>query len=131
MSLYLSICIPTNGRIEILKKTLDSIYANFEVSYSEFEVVLSDNSLDNELLDLLNCTYSKTQVGMFVWASIPTNYPDGFALSDKVLYDANVFITPGGIFGTGGNGFIRISLCAPVELFELAIERVKNAGIAV
>jgi aspartate/methionine/tyrosine aminotransferase len=84
-----------------------------------------------ELLDLLNCTYSKTQVGMFVWASIPTNYPDGFALSDKVLYDANVFITPGGIFGTGGNGFIRISLCAPVERFELAIERVKNAGIAV
>jgi aspartate/methionine/tyrosine aminotransferase len=84
-----------------------------------------------ELLDLLNCTYSKTQVGMFVWASIPKNYPDGFALSDKVLYDANVFITPGGIFGTGGNGFIRISLCAPVERFELAIERVKNAGIAV
>ena len=49
---------------------------------------------------------------------------------EKVLYDANVFITPGGIFGTGGNGFIRISLCAPVERFELAIERVKNAGIA-
>jgi aspartate/methionine/tyrosine aminotransferase len=84
-----------------------------------------------ELLDLLNCTYSKTQVGMFVWASIPVSYPDGFALSDKVLYDANVFITPGGIFGTGGNGFIRISLCAPVERFELAIERVKNAGVAV
>ena len=83
-----------------------------------------------ELLDLLNCTYSKTQVGMFVWASIPASYADGFALSDKVLYDANVFITPGGIFGTGGNAFIRISLCAPVERFELAIERVKNAGIA-
>ena len=83
-----------------------------------------------ELLDLLKCTYSKTQVGMFVWASIPVSYADGFALSDKVLYDANVFITPGGIFGTGGNAFIRISLCAPVERFELAIERVKNAGIA-
>ena len=82
-----------------------------------------------ELLDLLQCTYSKTQVGMFVWASIPANYADGFALSDKVLYDANVFITPGGIFGTGGNAFIRISLCAPVARFEIAIERVKNAGI--
>ena len=82
-----------------------------------------------ELLDLFQCTYSKTQVGMFVWASIPANYADGFALSDKVLYDANVFITPGGIFGTGGNAFIRISLCAPVARFELAIERVKNAGI--
>ena len=83
-----------------------------------------------ELLDLLKCTYSKMQVGTFVWASIPTNYPDGFALSDKVLYDANVFITPGGIFGSNGNGFIRISLCAPVERFELATERVKHAGIA-
>ena len=82
-----------------------------------------------ELLDLLQCTYSKMHVGMFVWASIPATYADGFALSDKVLYDANVFITPGGIFGTGGNAFIRISLCAPVARFELAIERVKNAGI--
>ena len=84
-----------------------------------------------ELLDLLKCNYSKSQVGMFVWANVPSNFSDGFALSDKVLYDANVFITPGGIFGTGGNGFIRISLCAPVEHFELAIERIKNAGIAV
>jgi len=82
-----------------------------------------------ELLDLLQCTYSKMHVGMFVWASIPATYADGFALSYKVLYDANVFITPGGIFGTGGNAFIRISLCAPVARFELAIERVKNAGI--
>ena len=82
-----------------------------------------------ELLDLLNCTYSKTQVGMFVWASVPTSYTDGYAVSDQVLYIAGVFITPGGIFGTGGNNFIRISLCAPVARFEEAITRIKNAGI--
>lgn len=82
-----------------------------------------------EILDLLNCTYSKTQVGMFVWASVPTSYTDGYAVSDQVLYDAGVFITPGGIFGTGGNHFIRISLCAPVARFEEAITRIKNAGI--
>jgi len=82
-----------------------------------------------ELLDLLNCTYSKTQVGMFVWASVPTSYTDGYAVSDEVLYDAGVFITPGGIFGTGGNHFIRISLCAPVARFEEAISRIKNAGV--
>jgi LL-diaminopimelate aminotransferase len=82
-----------------------------------------------ELLDLLNCTYSKTQVGMFVWASVPTSYTDGYAVSDQVLYIAGVFITPGGIFGTGGNHFIRISLCAPVARFEEAITRIKNAGI--
>ncbi len=79
-----------------------------------------------ELLDLLDCTYSKNQVGMFVWAKIPEQYKDGYALSDEVLYNSNVFITPGGIFGTAGNGFIRVSLCGSVEKFEEAIHRIKN-----
>jgi aspartate/methionine/tyrosine aminotransferase len=78
-----------------------------------------------ELLDLLDCTFSKTQVGMFVWAKIPAIYKDGYALSDKVLYDANVFITPGGIFGTAGNNYIRVSLCGSMEKFNEAINRVK------
>ena len=76
------------------------------------------------LLDLLGCNYNKNQVGMFVWASIPLTYKDGFALSDEVLYGANVFITPGGIFGDAGNPYIRISLCGSIEKFEQAIERV-------
>lgn len=79
-----------------------------------------------ELLDMLNCVYDKNQVGMFVWAKIPTTYKDGYALSDEVLYKSNVFITPGGIFGSNGDGFIRVSLCAPVQRFEEAIERIKN-----
>ncbi len=78
-----------------------------------------------ELLDLLDCTFSKTQVGMFVWAKIPAKHKDGYALSDKVLYDANVFITPGGIFGTAGNNYIRVSLCGSMEKFNEAIKRVK------
>lgn len=78
-----------------------------------------------ELLDLLDCTFSKTQVGMFVWAKIPAKYKDGYALSDKVLYDANVFITPGGIFGTAGNDYIRVSLCGSMEKFNEAIKRVE------
>lgn len=79
-----------------------------------------------ELLTLLNCEFSKTQVGMFVWAKIPSNYQTGYALSDHVLYNANVFITPGGIFGNAGNGYIRVSLCGSVEKFEEAINRIKN-----
>ena len=78
------------------------------------------------LLDLLNCNYDKTQAGMFVWAKSPVNFEDGYKLSDDVLYNANVFITPGGIFGSNGNEYIRVSLCAPVEKFEEAIERIKN-----
>ncbi|HEY1019700.1 MAG TPA: aminotransferase class I/II-fold pyridoxal phosphate-dependent enzyme [Sediminibacterium sp.] len=79
-----------------------------------------------ELLELLNCEFSKDQVGLFVWAKIPATYPSGYALSDEVLYTANVFITPGGIFGSAGNGYIRVSLCGSIEKFEEAINRIKN-----
>ncbi len=80
-----------------------------------------------QLLDLLNCTYNKNQQGMFVWAKTPPQYSTGFELSDKVLYDANVFITPGGIFGSAGEAYVRVSLCAKVEVIEAAILRIRQA----
>ena len=76
------------------------------------------------LLNTLQCSYSKEQAGLFMWAKIPSSYKDGFALSDEVLYNSNVFITPGGIFGSAGDGYIRISLCGSVEKFEMAAERI-------
>lgn len=79
-----------------------------------------------ELLQLLNCEFSKDQVGLFVWAKIPAKYQSGYELSDEVLYKANVFITPGGIFGSAGNAYIRVSLCGSIEKFEEAIARIKN-----
>jgi len=79
-----------------------------------------------ELLDLLNCKYSKQQAGLFVWAKIPSKYKNGFELSDEVLYNSNVFITPGGIFGDAGEKYIRVSLCAPVGRFEEAKQRIIN-----
>ncbi len=79
-----------------------------------------------QLLDLLHCKYSTQQAGMFVWARIPAKYKDGFELSDKVLYGASVFITPGGIFGTAGNNYIRVSLCSPEEKFEESIQRIST-----
>lgn len=79
-----------------------------------------------ELLDTLKCVYSKDQVGMFMWAAIPKEYKDGYALSDEVLYNSNVFITPGGIFGSAGEKYIRISLCGSIEKFEEAIKRVRK-----
>jgi aspartate/methionine/tyrosine aminotransferase len=66
---------------------------------------------------------------MFVWAKIPTNYASGYELSDKVLAETGVFITPGGIFGTNGDQYIRISLCSPVIEFEEAIDRIKQINI--
>ncbi|SDZ83124.1 Aspartate/methionine/tyrosine aminotransferase [Arachidicoccus rhizosphaerae] len=79
-----------------------------------------------ELLALLNCSYDKSQVGLFMWAKIPAKYKDGYELADAVLYGADVFITPGGIFGSEGDGFIRISLCGDVSRFDEAISRVKK-----
>jgi LL-diaminopimelate aminotransferase len=82
-----------------------------------------------ELLELLNCAFNRDQVGMFVWAKIPAGYADGYALSDRALYEAGVFITPGGIFGPAGQGYVRVSLCTPVEKFKESINRIKSAGI--
>lgn len=79
-----------------------------------------------ELLRLLNCEFDTSQAGMFVWAAIPANYKDGYEVSDKVLYGANVFITPGGIFGSAGNKYVRVSLCTKEEKFDEAIERIKT-----
>ncbi len=79
-----------------------------------------------ELLNLLQCSFNHNQAGMFVWAAIPVDYENGFALSDKVLQEANVFITPGGIFGTKGLGYVRVSLCATEEKITEAVERIKS-----
>jgi LL-diaminopimelate aminotransferase len=79
-----------------------------------------------ELLDLLGCNYSKKQAGMFLWARIPSNYKDSYELSDEVLYNSRVFITPGGIFGSAGKQFLRVSLCSPENKFEESIDRIKN-----
>jgi aspartate/methionine/tyrosine aminotransferase len=63
---------------------------------------------------------------MFVWAKIPAAFESGYALSDKILDENAVFITPGGIFGTQGDEYIRISLCAQESVFSQAIDRIKN-----
>jgi aspartate/methionine/tyrosine aminotransferase len=80
-----------------------------------------------QLLKLLNCKYDPNQAGMFVWASIPNSFKDGFTLSDHILYNSQVFITPGGIFGSAGNDFIRISLCASEAKFDDAIKRIESS----
>ncbi|AYD46990.1 pyridoxal phosphate-dependent aminotransferase [Arachidicoccus soli] len=79
-----------------------------------------------ELLDILQCTYSKEQTGMFMWAKIPAKYKNGYELADDILYNAHVFITPGSIFGSEGDNYIRISLCGSIEKFAEAINRINN-----
>lgn len=78
-----------------------------------------------ELLKLLHCSFDENQAGLFVWASVASNYKDGYELSDKVLHESNVFITPGGIFGSAGDKYVRVSLCTTEEKMEEAIQRIK------
>ncbi|HVZ95824.1 MAG TPA: aminotransferase class I/II-fold pyridoxal phosphate-dependent enzyme [Chitinophagaceae bacterium] len=79
-----------------------------------------------QLLNILKCSYDPSQAGMFVWASVPGSYKDGYELSDKVLYEANVFITPGGIFGDAGNNYLRVSLCTKEEKLSESIKRISK-----
>lgn len=78
-----------------------------------------------EIMDALGCKYNKKQGGLFVWARIPDERDSAEALSDKVLNETGVFITPGFIFGSQGERFLRISLCAKVEIFEKALAKIK------
>ncbi len=79
-----------------------------------------------QLLHLLNCEFSAEQAGMFVWARIPDQFESGFQLSDELLYNSNVFITPGGIFGSAGDNYLRVSLCSTEEKFDEANKRLRE-----
>jgi len=76
-----------------------------------------------ELADALQCTYDRDAVGMFVWAKLPEGSKPAEAFIDEILYDKNVFITPGTIFGSNGEGYIRFSLCVTEDKIREAIER--------
>jgi len=82
-----------------------------------------------ELLDTIGCTYDENQVGMFVWANNPEGR-DSEEFIDEILQKANVFITPGTIFGSNGEGFVRVSLCSTEEKFRESIDRIKKAKIS-
>jgi LL-diaminopimelate aminotransferase len=78
------------------------------------------------LLIKLKTVFSKSQAGMFIWAKIDDSEKDCYAFVDKILDKAGVFITPGAIFGSSGNRYIRVSLCAPIEKFDEAIKRIEE-----
>ena len=79
-----------------------------------------------QIMDVLGCTYDKSQVGMFLWGKIPDKYANAEELTERVLHEARVFITPGFIFGSNGERYIRISLCAKDEKIKEALKRISN-----
>lgn len=79
-----------------------------------------------QIMTSLGCTFDKHQVGMFLWGKIPVDCKNSEAMADKVLYEANVFLTPGFIFGSKGDRYIRISLCCNEKMLKEALERIKQ-----
>ena len=86
-------------------------------------------NIAEQIMTTLGCTFDPQQVGMFLWGRIPDSYADVEELTERVLHEARVFITPGFIFGSNGNRYIRISLCAKEEKIEEALNRIRQTSL--
>ena len=82
--------------------------------------------LAGQIMRALGCEYDERQVGMFLWGRIPESAKGSEEVADKVLYEANVFITPGFIFGSQGDRYIRVSLCCKNETLAEALKRIQG-----
>lgn len=78
-----------------------------------------------DIMTVLGCTFDPSQVGMFLWGKIPEKYANVEDLTERILHEARVFVTPGFIFGSNGQRYLRISLCAKDEKMAEALQRIK------
>ncbi len=93
--------------------------------YAEVNAVYGDRrKVAEEIMDALGCSYDATQQGLFLWGKVSDAEASGEALADRVLDDARVFITPGFIFGSKGERYVRVSLCTPAERMREALARI-------
>jgi Aspartate/tyrosine/aromatic aminotransferase len=90
------------------------------------EIYRKQRIFAEEIMQTLDCRFDPKQSGMFLWGRIPDHYRKAEDLCDKILYDAKVFITPGIIFGSNGEKYIRISLCCSEEKLIIALNRIKT-----
>ena len=86
----------------------------------------SRRTIAEDIMRALHCTFDPTQTGMFLWGRIPDEVANVEDLTERVLHEARVFIAPGFIFGSNGNRYIRISLCAKDELMRQALQRIRE-----
>jgi aspartate/methionine/tyrosine aminotransferase len=117
-----------SGMFKPMQLAAATAFNNSEAWHKEknIEVYAKRRALAGAILDELNCVYDKQQVGMFLWGRIPDSYKDAGELADKVLYNAQVFIVPGFIFGSKGERYVRLSLCANEKMLQEALDRVRK-----
>ena len=116
-----------SGTFRALQLAAAQAYENTEQwhSMANIETYANRRAMAQEIMDTLQCSYDPNQIGMFLWGKIPEKYANVEDLTERVLHEARVFITPGFIFGSNGNRYIRISLCAKDEKFTEAVARIK------
>ena len=116
-----------SGTFRALQLAAAQAYENTEQwhSMANIKTYANRRAMAQEIMDTLQCSYDSNQIGMFLWGKIPEKYANVEDLTERVLHEARVFITPGFIFGSNGNRYIRISLCAKDEKFTEAVARIK------
>lgn len=117
-----------SGTFRPLQLAAAQAYDNTEDWHTQANIntYATRRKIAEEIMTTLGCTFDPKQQGMFLWGRIPEKYADVEDLTEKVLHEGRVFITPGFIFGSNGKRFVRISLCAKDEKMQEALERIKK-----
>ena len=118
-----------SGTFRALQLAAATAYANSDAWHEEanIKVYSRRRRLAGEIMEAMGCHYDADQVGMFLWGRIPDDLPSAESLTERVLHEARVFITPGFIFGSNGERYVRISLCAKEEKLAEALSRIRQA----
>lgn len=117
-----------SGTFRALQLAAAEAYRNDDAWHEQANIVTyaRRRALAEDIMRTLRCSFDPSQVGMFLWGRIPDSYTDAEELTERVLHEARVFITPGFIFGSNGRRYIRISLCAKDEKMEEALARIRS-----
>ncbi len=107
----------------IQKGAIEALKLEEDWFKSQNEIYSKRRNLIFLLAEKLTCTFDKNAVGLFVWAKLPSNVKSAEEFIDSILYEKHLFITPGTIFGSNGEGYIRFSLCVTEEKIREAIDR--------
>ena len=120
-----------SGTFRPLQLAAAQAYANSAEWHRQAHITLYQErrNIAEQIMRTLGCTFNPNQAGMFLWGRIPDHYKDCEELTERVLNEAHVFITPGFIFGSNGQRYIRISLCAKKEKMQEALQRLEGLKI--
>ena len=104
----------------------EALTTNTEEWHREYNINVyrRRREIAERIMQALGCTYDDSQVGMFLWGKIADKYANAEQLTERVLHEAQVFITPGFIFGSNGERYVRISLCAQDDKMQEALRRI-------